>query len=82
MVADHVQERLVTNELPCAVDGVTVPPRPILWDESYRTGECPGGLRIPRLITRPHHNTNLPYIRGKCLLDEDGENGFLNSVVD
>jgi hypothetical protein len=77
-----VQEGFVANELSGTIDGVTVSSRPLLRNKPHRTREVAGGLGVPRLIAWPHNDTNLADICGEGLLDEDAENGFLNSVVD
>jgi hypothetical protein len=61
---------------------MTVSCRTLLWNEPHRAREVAGGLRVSGLIAWPYDDTNLPNLRRECLLDEDAQNGFLDSVVD
>jgi hypothetical protein len=82
MVPDQVQERLVSNELSRAVNGVPVSSRALLWNEPHGACEASGGLCVSGLIAGPHHDTNFPNVGGERLLDEDSENGLFNTIVD
>ena len=78
-----MQEGVAAGEFARAENRVPVPIGRGLRDEADGDGVAPGGLRVARLVARPHHHADLLHVGGQRLFDQDAEDRlFLPVAVD
>jgi hypothetical protein len=83
VISHHVEEGFLTHKIARTVDGVAVSTRRVLLgNESHRSRQTAGRLRVTSLIARPDHHADFTDVGGECLFNQDAENGFLRTVVD
>jgi hypothetical protein len=78
-----MQEGFLTHKIARTVDGVAVSARRVLLgNESHRSGQTAGRLRVTGLIAGPDYHADFTDVGGECLFNQYAENGFFRAVVD
>ena len=73
VVANQQQERLIADAFTTAKNGVAIPKRLLLFDETQSRSGIGGGIRVGLLISRAHNDTDVINAGGKNLFDNDPE---------
>jgi hypothetical protein len=81
MIADHVEERLISYKLPSARDRVTVAARFRLGDKHQAVVIDVHRLAVPLFVAGVDHDADIRHARARCFGRDNAEDGLLDSVA-
>ena len=81
VVAHQMQERVLPDEVPGAVDRVRVAAWLGLMDKPNSSGVIANHLLEGDLVTRTDNDANLLHVRAQNLFEDDAQDGLLNPVL-